>query len=339
VLAVLVAATLQAAPPQDATTCISPADGLVPNRPFRELSGLAWDPALQLAIGVRDERRDYPGYEIFAFDPEMVGADGCHTALPLMSDSLSARFQLEDLEGVTRTDDGVYYALTSLSLDRLPSALRDGWTRFQGVRFTVGRSGGRPAVDSMGRLSANRRPDLREWVISSSGRDWTANAYRGRAESGGINVEGLSWNSDGSLMVGFRAPMDPGPSAPVLTLRVPAPDSQPQAIGWSAIDVARLPASNKEEQQRGIRAMARVPGAGTPERYVVVVGHTGPRHDNLRLVLWEPSSGAVLDRGVLPDGFVGEGIAMVDIRDNRLDVLLVDDLRGDALRLWIDGWQ
>ena len=63
------------------------------------------------------------------------------------------------------------------------------------------------------------------------------------------------------------------------------------------------------------------------------------RHDNLRLILWDSSSGLVQDRGPLPDGFVGEGIAVIDPRDNWLDVLLVDDLRGRALRLWIDSWR
>ena len=80
-------------------------------RPFRELSGVAWDPVLQLAIGVRDERLDYPGYEIFAFDPNTVGDDGCHRALPLLSDSLSRVFQLDDLEGITRLPTGEFFAL------------------------------------------------------------------------------------------------------------------------------------------------------------------------------------------------------------------------------------
>ncbi len=100
-----------------------------------------------------------------------------------------------------------------------------------------------------------------------------------------------------------------------------------------------FPPLMKEEQERGIRAMAYIPGAGAPERYVVVAGHTGARHDNLRLILWDPSSGLVQDRGPLPDRFVGEGIAVINQRDNRLDVLLVDDLRGRALRLWIDSWR
>ena len=57
---------------------------------------------------------------------------------------------------------------------------------------------------------------------------------------------------------------------------------------------------------------------------MVVSGHTGTLHDNpttdpLGLVLR-----LVQDRGPLPDGSVGEGIAVIDQRDNRLDVLLVD---------------
>jgi hypothetical protein len=36
---------------------------------------------------------------------------------------------------------------------------------------------------------------------------------------------------------------------------------------------------------------------------------------------------------------VGEGIALIGGQDGGLDVLLVDDLRGRALRLWIDNWR
>ena len=161
-------------------TCIAPASGIVAERPFRELSGVAWDPVLQLAIGVRDERLDYPGYEIFAFDPNTVGDDGCHRALPLLSDSLSRVFQLDDLEGITRLPTGEFFALSSLSLDHVPSQ-RDRWSRFQGVRFTLLRLDGTPAVYRIERISSESRPDLREWVISSSGRSWQGNDYRGRA--------------------------------------------------------------------------------------------------------------------------------------------------------------
>lgn len=325
---------------QDAAsqTCITPVDGLVANRPFRELSGLTWDPVLQLAVGVRDERRDYPGYEIFAFDADTVNAEGCHTALPLLSDSLSAALQLDDLEAVTRTGEGVYYAVTSLSLDRIPSPTRDRWSRFQGVRFTVTMRDGRPAIESIQRISADSRPDLREWVISGSGRDWPPEAYRGRAESGGINVEGLSWSGDGSLLLGFRGPLDPGPSAPVLRLRATSRDAAPEALGWTGIDVRALPASNKEQGRRGIRAMARIPDRFA-ETYVVVVGHTGPRHDPLRLILWNPATGMAQDRGPLPDGFVAEGAAVLGEVNGRLTVLLVDDLQGNALRLSVPSWE
>ncbi len=63
---------------------------------------------------------------------------------------------------------------------------------------------------------------------------------------------------------------DAGPSAPVLVLRVGSPDSQPTAVGWTAINVAGLPAANKEEHERGIRAMAHIPGAGAQPRHAAV---------------------------------------------------------------------
>ena len=320
-----------------AQTCIVPASGIVDDRPFRELSGVAWDPELQLAIGVRDERLDYPGYDIFAFDPSAVGDDGCHIALPLLSEDLSQRFQLDDLEGITRLPTGDFFALSSLSLDHIPSP-RDRWSRFQGVRFTLTTQDGSPAIDHIERISSQSRPDLREWVISSSGRSWQDNDYRGRAEHGGINIEGLTYTPDGQLIVGFRAPLGGGPSALVLFLDIGSADDAPQTVRWDSIYVSGLP-GNAEEKDRGVRAMAPIPQpAGEPDRYVVVLGHTGPRHDRLRLVLWQPSNGVVQDRGELPDGYVGEGITVIARDEDRLEVLLLDDLRGHALRMWIDDW-
>ncbi len=319
-----------------AQTCIVPASGIVSQRPFRELSGVAWDPVLQLAIGVRDERLDYPGYEIFAFDLNTLGDDGCHQAFPLLSNSLSREFQLDDLEAITRLPTGDFFALSSLSLDRVPSP-RDRWSRFRGVRFTLNAEGGAPTVASLEWISSDSRPNLREWMISSSGRNWQDHDYRGRAEAGGINVEGLTHTADGQLILGFRAPLGGGPSALVLFLQTGAADAAPQTVRWDSIDVSGLP-GNDEERERGVRGMTRISQASEPDRYAIVVGHTGPRHDRLRIVLWQPSDGTVLDRGELPDGYVGEGITLIDVDGDRLEILLLDDLRGSALRMWIDAW-
>jgi len=319
-----------------AQTCIVPETSITAQRPFRELSGVAWDPVLQLAIGIRDERLDYPGYEIFAFDPNTVSDDGCHRAVPLLSGSLSREFQLDDLEAITRLPNGDFFALSSLSLGHVPSP-RDRWSRFRGVRFTLTTQDGSPTVDRIERISSDSRPDLREWVISSSGRSWQDNDYRGRAEAGGINVEGLTHTADGQLIVGFRAPLGGGPSALVLFLQTGAADVAPQTVRWDSIDVSGLP-GNDDERARGVRGMTRISQAGEPDRYAIVVGHTGPRHDRLRIALWQPSDGTVLDRGELPDGYVGEGITLIDRDGDRLEILLLDDLLGSALRMWIDDW-
>ena len=309
-----------------------------------EPSGLVWDPGLQMAVGVSGSGPETPGYEIFAFRPGLVDANDQITAQPLLTRQQSSRFQLEDLEGLTRTDDGDYFAITSLSLHASKPA-EDRWTRFQAVRFRLEPGPHGPKLVGLRRLSEGRRPDLREWLISSSNRAWPNEAYRKRAKQGGINVEGLAsapGAEDGStiLVVGFRGPLDlvapSGLAAPVLFLRVVEEESTEvlEATAWKGINVSLLPGSG-EQKRRGIRAMERIPGT---DRYIVVLGREGGPRDQLRLVLWDPQAQALQYRGKLPDGFVAEGVAVLSRQNDKLEVLLVDDRKGAALALAVDAW-
>ena len=309
-----------------------------------EPSGLAWDPGLQMAVGVSDRGPKTPGYELFAFRPDLVGPTNQITAQPLLTRQQSSRFQLEDLEGLTRTDDGEYFAIASLSLHPSKPA-RDRWTRFQAVRFRLEPGPHGPKLVGLRRLSEGRRPDLREWLISSSNRAWPNEAYRKRAEYGGINVEGLASApkaEDGStiLVVGFRGPLElvtpSGLAAPVLFLRLVEDESTEtlEALAWKGINVSLLPGS-REQKRRGIRAMERIPGTS---RYIVVLGREGGPRDRLRLVLWDPQAQALQDRGELPDGFRAEGVAVISRRGDKLEVLLVDDRKCAVLTPTVDAW-
>lgn len=328
-----------------------------------EPSGLAWDPQLEYAIAVHDDRSTQKGYEVFAFKPTgNTGSNVTITAIPLMSIATSDAFGLDDLEGITLTDDGWYYAIGSLSLDKLeakpsnPSVTspskqeepEDSWARHQLVRFKVVMQNNSPTIRDLQRVSADRRPDFREWVISSSGKVWTNQAYRRRSENGGINVEGLASRANGDLVIGFRGPVEEGLQVPVLFLAPPdQSDEAPRARYWTHIDVQGVArpqnptAELTEQRQRGIRGIERIPGEQGRERYVVILGHEGRRFDQLRLIVWEPNARSEADRlidyGDLPARFVAEGVAVKGLPNDarQIEVLLVDDAGGRVMSLKI----
>ena len=296
-----------------------------------EPSGLVWAEDLHVAIAVNDERDEAPGYEIFAFDPNKKTPNNKIVAQPLLTKSISDTFQLDDLESITRLDNKVFYAFCSLSLDYDEAKSEDRWSRHQAVGFDVGRrADGGIELKNLHRLSGVRRPDMREWMMSSSSKSWKDESYRKRAERGGINVEGLASSLDGSLVIGFRGPLEDS-KIPVLFLKPPEDDQSPEAVRWTSIDNSKLPGGG-EEKERGIRAIERIPGAEGPERYVAVLGHTGHRQDSLRIVIWEPESGALKDYGELPKRFVGEGVAVMGPSEGaKLKLLIVSDLGGRVL--------
>lgn len=295
-----------------------------------EPSGLVWAKDLGVAIGVHDER-DGLGYEIFAFDPSKKGKV---EAIPLLSATQSKKMKLDDLEGLTRTPDGTFYAITSLSLDVDDNSTEDRWTRFQAVRFNVEKQDdGKLAVTNLRRLSKNKRPDLREWFISSSGMCWPGYSYKERAEKGGINVEGLASSSDGKLLVGFRGPLIDGRKTLIAELTPPDINDAPGPVTWKQIDVTDVP-SMGASMERGIRAIERIPGEDS--KYVVILGHTGGLYDNLHVGIWDAEKGKYSERFELPEKFVGEGIAVMSSTKDKLQLLIVSDKDGYFMKLEID---
>ncbi len=82
--------------------------------------------------------------------------------------------------------------------------------------------------------------------------------------------------------------------------------------------------------------MDRIPGS---EKYIVVLESQGGSPDRQRLALWDPQGEGLQDRGDLPDGFRAEGVAVMSIKGDKLQVLLVDDKKCSVLQLTIDAWK
>jgi len=310
-----------------------------------EPSGLVWDPVLQVAVGVSDTGPENPGYEVFMFRPDEVDADNEIAAHRLLTRRQSEQFQLEDLEGLARTDEGEYFAMTSLSLPK-DGQPKDPLARVQAVRFRLEPGPDRPSLVDLRRVSAQHSPDLRSWLLSNSNRTWSNAERIRRAEDGGIDVEGLACAptaEDGAavLVLGFRGPLDSaapsGRAAPVLFLRLIEKESTevPEASAWKSIDVGALSGS-RGHLPGGIRSMDRIPGS---ERYIVVLESQGGSPDRQRLVLWDPQGERIQDRGDLPDNFRAEGVAVVSAKGDTLQVLLVDDKKCSVFHLTVDAWK
>ncbi|MDP6356443.1 MAG: hypothetical protein QF473_15135 [Planctomycetota bacterium] len=81
-------------------------------------------------------------------------------------------------------------------------------------------------------------------------------------------------------------------AAAVLHIKPTEEDRPPKALKWSSVDVSGIE-DDGAELDSGLRALERIPGTN---RHVGVVGHTGTRHDLLRIALWDEESGEVQDR-------------------------------------------
>ncbi len=299
-------------------TLVGP-DGL-----WLEPSGLAWLPEQRVLVGVSDDVGGGRGYELFYIHAEDLGKDEIPVH-PLLTPEQSLAVDVQDLEGLTAVEDtNTLYAIGSLSLDKFPERAADRWNRHHLIRVDVEQGeDGEVRARTVEWVAKDRRPDFREWVISSSGRPWAPVAFQGRPESGGLNVEGLASDARGNLLVGFRGPLDGG-RALVLRVASGEADEQPRGLGWLTMDLSGLPGDPADPAvwQRGIRGLDRIPET---EEYVGLVGHTGPRYDNLRIIRWNPVTAEVADLAELPESFVGEGIAVMEVTEDSLQVAVVSD--------------
>ena len=166
-----------------------------------------------------------------------------------------------------------------------------------------------------------RWPDFRNWLISKSGYPWTGEETRGRAEGDGINVEALSANHLGNLVIGFRGPLLTDGSVLALELSPPSvSDNEPILVKKHAIpqvEAANLPPG----APKTLRGMVEVPEQ--PGEYYLLLGPKGYEKELIVLARWNSKTGELTKATPLPLGIVAEGV--VPIAKNKL--LIVDDLK------------
>lgn len=293
-----------------------------------EPSGVSWSKRYKKAIVVSDNYNDLlkqnaSHYAISYFD--LKGNSPTIHVKPLLTPKQAAEFPLYDLEAVTLQGDRLY-AIGSLSLHgRNPE--RDRWERYQFVQLDLQQSESADDLIASNLSHVTKRwPNFREWLIYRSGYPWSEEAIHGRAEGEGINVEGLSTTSSGTLILGFRGPRSPQGGLLALEIRPPlSPDQEPVLVGKYSIrplDSTRI----VKDSPKTLRAMVEV--TSKPGEFYVLVGPKGYEKEFLILAHWNANTGKLAKATPLPEGFVAEGIARSDYTGR---LLLVDDRNGKIL--------
>ena len=286
-----------------------------------ESSSVAWSNRYNKAIVVSDNYNDLVTknaghYVIVSFS---LDSDSSTIAVePLLTPQQTTDYPLYDLEGVSLIGDRLY-AIGSLALHG-KNPQRDRWERHQFVQMDLTESNGVLQAKNLTHVS-ERWPDFRNWLISKSGYPWTGEETRGRAEADGINVEALSANSLGNLMIGFRGPLLPDESVLALELSPPsASEQEPTLVKKYAIPQVEL-ANRSQDAPKTLRGMAEVPE--TKGEYYVILGPKGYEKELLVLARWNSKTGKLTKVTPFPVGIVAEGV--VPIGNNKL--LIVDDLK------------
>ena len=286
-----------------------------------EPSSVAWSNRYNKAIVVSDNYNDLVTqnaghYVIVSFSLE---SDSSTIAVePLLTPQQVVDYPLYDLEGVTLVEDRLY-AIGSLALHG-KNPERDRWQRHQFVNMELSELNGVLKATNLSHVT-QRWPDFRNWLISKSGYPWTGAETRGRAEGDGINVEALSANRSGNLVIGFRGPLLPDDSVLALELSPSsASDKEPILVKKHAIpqvEAANIP----QGAPKTLRGMVEVPGQ--PGEYYLLLGPKGYEKELIVLARWNSNTGKLTKATPLPVGIVAEGV--VPIAKNKL--LIVDDLK------------
>lgn len=309
-----------------------------PDRPCRKLvatdggkpvmiesSSAAWSKRYRKAIVVSDNFNDLAeqgaGHYVIAYFE--LDADGDEIPVePLLRPEQIEEFRLYDLEGVTLIGDRLY-AIGSLALHG-KNPKRDRWERHQFLQMDLEEKGGRLRAANLAHV-AGRWPNFRDWLISKSGHEWTAEEVRGRAEGDGINVEALSATSDGNLLIGFRGPLTANGGTLALEIKLPPTvDDEPVLVKAHVLAPVDLPHIPKGAAKT-LRAISMVPGK--PGQFYVLLGPKGYEKEVLVLARWNANTGKLTKATLLPKNFVAEGVTPIP-GDK---VLVVDDLKGMVL--------
>lgn len=219
-----------------------------------------------------------------------------------------------DLEGATRTPDGLVYWIASHGANRngkpRPARRRLFATRIVEDRGTaVIETVHRPYADLVADLAGE--PSFAKYGFARA-------AEIAPEASGGLNIEGLASTPDGRLLVGFRNPLSEGRAIVV-------PIDNPQAIlAGSAKPTFGAP-TELDLGGRGVRSLEYVEAA---KAYLIVAGPTGDE-GTFKLFLWagpgttavSPVDAALPD--LQPEAFVSLGPSK--------EILLISDDGGRAM--------
>lgn len=286
-----------------------------------EPSSVAWSNTYNKAIVVSDNYNDLISknaghYVIVSFsldsDASIISVE------PLLTPEQTKGYPLYDLEGVTLLGYKLY-AIGSLALHG-KNPQRDRWERHQFVQMDLTQSNGVLQATNLTHVS-QRWPDFRNWLISKSGYLWTAEETRGRAEGDGINVEALSSNRSGNLVIGFRGPLLPDASVLALELSPPS-SSEDEPILVKKHSIPQVQSANiPQGTLKTLRGMVEVPEKSG--EYYVLLGPKGYEKELIVLARWNSNTGKLTKATPLPMGIVAEGL--VPIAKNQ--ILIVDDLK------------
>ena len=296
-----------------------------------EPSGIAWSNRYKKAVVVSDNYNDLAvkgagHYVIVTFDPNAQASLENIVVEPLLTPPQAKQLQLYDLEGATMigtaqtsSDRERLYVIGSMSLHG-KNPKRDRWQRCQFVQMDL--------VDNFGLIKAinispvtQRWPDFRDWLIAKSGYPWTGEETRGRAEGDGINVEALSSNSSGNLIMGFRGPVLAEEKVLALEFSLPSSaDEEPNLVKKHIIPQVNS-VNFPKQAPKTLRGMVEVPNQ--PDEYYVLLGPKGYEKESIILARWNSNTGELSKATPLPKDIVAEGIAAIGSHK----LLVVDDLQ------------
>lgn len=284
-----------------------------------ESSSATWSDKFQKVIVVGDNfndlvEQDAGHYVIACFE---LNDDHKILVEPLLIPEQVKEFRLYDLEGVTLKGDRLY-VIGSLALHG-KNPKRDRWERHQFLQMDLEEKNGQLHAVNLSHV-ASRWPNFRDWLISKSGHEWSADATRGRAEGAGINVEALSVSINGNLIIGFRGPLNEEGGALALEIQLPEnTDDEPVLVKKHILPPVDFPHIPKGAAKT-LRAITMIPDE--PDQFYVLLGPIGYEKEELVLARWNSDTEKLSKVTLLPRDFVAEGLTLVPGGK----IMVVDDL-------------